>query len=221
MLKEADSLKYILFIILSVLFIDFAFAKKNKRTWNYPLNWDNKFEVLGSKNAYDFTFDLKKDADVIREIKNNTETGVIGYLLYEDGKIVIDESDIPTNIGDDPIIDGMLPSHSMGKSLVSYVTGHAICEGYIESVNEKLTGWKTIKNTLFENQTLIDLLNMQAGDDQYIGDRLEPQQDNILKKDQDVNVNSMFLVDVMEKYFQTLKEQFHFTQINLNIIIVL
>jgi len=205
MLKEVFSLKYILLIILSVLFTNFAYAKKNKKTWNYPLNWDNKFEVLGSKNAYNFTFDLKKDADVIREIKNNTETGVIGYLLYEDGKIVIDESDIPTHIGDDPIIDGMLPSHSMGKSLVSYVTGHAICEGYIESVNEKLTGWETIKNTLFENQTLIDLLNMQAGDDKYIGDRLEPQQDNILKKDQDVNVNSMFLVDVMEKYFQNSK----------------
>ena len=36
----------------------------------------------------------------------------------------------------------------MGKSLVSYVTGHAICEGYIDSVNVKLDDWPTIKNTL-------------------------------------------------------------------------
>ena len=205
MLKEVVSLKYILLIILSVLFTDFAYAKKNKRTWDYPLNFYDNFEVKGSKNAYNFTSELRKDASILKEIENNNKTGIIGYLLYEDGKIVIDESDIPTYVGNDMIIDGMLPSHSMGKSLVSYVTGHAICEGYIESVNEKLTGWKTVKNTLFENQTLIDLLNMQAGDDKYVGERLEPQQDNVLKKNQKVNVNTIFLVDVMEKYFQNSK----------------
>ena len=59
----------------------------------------------------------------------------------------------------------------MGKSLVSYVTGHAICEGYISSVDEKLTGWDIIENTLFDNQVLIDLLNMQAGDQNYVGER--------------------------------------------------
>ena len=46
--------------------------------------------MKGSKNAHEFIFDLRKDKDVIREIKNNKETGVIGYLLYENGKIVID-----------------------------------------------------------------------------------------------------------------------------------
>jgi hypothetical protein len=199
------TLKHILLLILSVFFANFAYAEKHKRTWDYPLDFYDKFEVKGSKNAHEFTFDLRKDADVLREIKNNKETGVIGYLLYEDGKIIIDESDIPTHVGGDRIIDEMLPSHSIGKSLVSYVTGHAICEGYLESVNEKLTGWKTVKNTLFENQTLIDLLNMQAGDDEYVGDRLKPRRDNILKKNQDINVNTIFLVDVMQQYFQNSK----------------
>ncbi len=60
-------------------------------------------------------------------------------MLFEDGKIVIDESDIPISIQGDKIIDGLLPSNSMGKSLVSYVTGHAICEGYIYKVNVKLS----------------------------------------------------------------------------------
>ena len=198
-------MKHILLLILSVFFANFAYAEKHKRTWDYPLNFYDKFEIKGSKNAHEFTFDLRKDADVLREIKNNKETGVIGYLLYEDGKIIIDESDIPTHVGGDRIIDEMLPSHSIGKSLVSYVTGHAICEGYLESVNEKLTGWKTVKNTLFENQTLIDLLNMQAGDDNYVGDRLKPRRDNILKKNPKINVNTIFLVDVMEKYFQNSK----------------
>ncbi len=198
-------MKYTLLFLLCVFFTNFAYAEKNKRTWDYPLNFYDNFEVKGSDDAHIFAFDLRKDADVTREIKNNTETGVIGYLLYEDGKIVIDESDIPTHVGNDALIDEMLPSHSMGKSLVSYVTGHAICDGYIANVSEKLTGWETVKNTLFENQTLIDLLNMQAGDDKYVGERLKPRRDNILKKNQDVNVNTIFLVDVMDRYFQGSK----------------
>jgi len=198
-------MKHFLILFLSVLLVDVAQAKKHKRTWDYPLHWYEKFEVTGSENFFEFTFDLRKDANVIKEINNNKETGVLGYLLYEDGKIVIDEADIPTHVQGEKIVNGLLPSHSMGKSLVSYVTGHAICEGYIESVDEKLTGWETVENTLFEDQVLIDLLNMQAGDDKYVGERLKPHRDNMLKKFADVNVNTIPLREVMQKYFQNSK----------------
>ncbi len=163
--------KYFFIIFITFIFSNVAYAKKNKRTWDYPLNWYKKFEVEGSKDFVNFELNLRKDEDIIREIKNNQETGVIGYLLYEDEKITIDVSDMPTYArkGGAKIINGLLPSHSIGKSLVSYVTGHAICEGYIKSVHEKITGWKTVQNTLFQDQVLIDLLNMQAGDDKYIG----------------------------------------------------
>ena len=77
------------------------------------------------------------------------------------------ENNIQGNGGDD-IIDGLLPSHSMGKSLVSYVTGHAICEGYIGSINSKLNDWPLIENTLYYDQEFINLLNMQAGDNKYV-----------------------------------------------------
>ena len=203
-------MKYFMVLFLSALVINAAYAKKSKRTWDYPLNYYKSFEVTGSEDFLEFTFDLRKDADVIKEFNNNEETGIIGYLLYEGGNIVIDESDIPTHVrnsegSSDKIINGLLPSASMGKSLVSYVTGHAICEGYIESVNEKLTGWDTVKNTLFQDQILIDLLNMQAGDDKYVGERRKPREDNKLKKYQSVNVNTIPLHDVMQKYFQNSK----------------
>ena len=55
----------------------------------------------------------------------------------------------------------------MGKSLVSYVTGYAICEGYIDNINVKLDDWSTVKGTLYEGQKLIDVLNMRAGDQNY------------------------------------------------------
>ena len=136
---------------------------------NYKDNWaaDRSYKVIGSKNFYNFQSDLRKDKAVTRDIAWSKKTGLLSYLLYEDGKIVIDESiEFPNIIKKS---GNRLPSHSMGKSLVSYVTGHAICEGYIDSVDVKLDDWPTIKDTLYEGQSLIDLLNMTAGDQNYIG----------------------------------------------------
>ena len=190
-------MKKIFIIFCLLLFTNIANAKKNKNTWDYPLLAFDKFETKGSQDFYKFQSNLRKDKDVLKEIKNNKETGLISYLLFEDNKIVIDESDIPIEVQGDRIIDGLLPSHSMGKSLVSYVTGHAICEGYISSVDERLTGWDVIENTLYEDQVLIDLLNMTAGDQKYIGQRLDPQKDNFLKISK-VNGNLIPLKRIME-----------------------
>ena len=190
-------MKKIFIIFCLLLFTNIANAKKNKNTWDYPLLAFDKFETKGSQDFYKFQSNLRKDKDVLKEIKNNKETGLISYLLFEDNKIVIDESDIPIEVQGDRIINGLLPSHSMGKSLVSYVTGHAICEGYIESVDERLTGWDVIENTLYEDQVLIDLLNMTAGDQKYIGERFDPQEDNFLKKSK-VNGNLIPLKRIME-----------------------
>ncbi len=189
-------MKKIFIIFCLLLFTNIANAKKNKNTWDYPLLEFDKFETKGSQDFYKFQSNLRKDKDVLKEI-NNKETGLISYLLFEDNKIVIDESDIPIKVQGDRIIDGLLPSHSMGKSLVSYITGHAICEGYIESVDERLTGWDVIENTLYEDQVLIDLLNMTAGDQKYIGQRLDPQKDNFLKISK-VNGNLIPLKRIME-----------------------
>ena len=151
-------------IFLFLTFSSNAYAKKNTNTWDFPFYYYQKFKIEGSKDAYKFESNLRKDSAVLKEIKNNKKTGLISYLLFEDNKIVIDESDIPKTTQGETIVDELLPSHSMGKSLVSYVLGHAICEGYISDIKEKLTGWKLVENTLFEDQVLIDLLNMKAGD---------------------------------------------------------
>ena len=55
-------------------------------------------------------------------------------------------------------------SASVGKSITSYVTGHAICGGYIDSINSEMNDWPLIQNTLYDGQKLINLLNMAAGD---------------------------------------------------------
>jgi len=225
--------KLLVIIVLGLLLNTNAQAKH--KTFDYPfLHW-NTFEAKGSENHYKFQSNLRKDKDVLKEIKNTKRTGLISYLLFEGDKIVIDESDIPDKFQGDTIINGLLPSHSMGKSLVSYVTGHAICEGYISSVDEKLTGWDIIENTLYDNQVLIDLLNMQAGDQLYVGERIKPRRDGILKNKKDIdgkivpmsrtgkkiNVNTVGLKRLMKNYFQNTKKAgrvFNYSALTTNVI---
>jgi CubicO group peptidase (beta-lactamase class C family) len=54
-------------------------------------------------------------------------------------------------------------THSTGKSITSYIVGHAICEGYISSIDE-IIDWPMMSKTLYQGQRLRDLLNMSAGD---------------------------------------------------------
>ena len=189
-------------LVLGLLVSNITFAKKNKNTWDYPLLEYSGWIIKGSENHYKFQSNLREDKDVLKEFKNNKNTGIISYLLFEDGKIVIDESDIPISIQGDKIIDGLLPSHSMGKSLVSYVTGHAICEGYIDNVNVKLNDWPLIKNTLYEDSILLDLLNMKAGAQKWVGERMKNGSDNRIKGPMKENVNVIGLMKVMNEYLR-------------------
>jgi hypothetical protein len=36
-------------------------------------------------------------------------------------------------------------SQSVGKSLASYILGHAICKGYVEGIDSKLNDWPILK----------------------------------------------------------------------------
>ena len=59
----------------------------------------------------------------------------------------------------------------MGKSLISYVVGHAVCKGYIDNVNVKLNDWIVLNDTLYADNTLLQVLNMTSGDQDYIGEK--------------------------------------------------
>jgi len=209
-------------IILSLLVSNITFANKNKRTWDYPFLDYKEWEVKGSENHYKFQSNLREDKDVLKEFKNNKNTGIISYLLFENDKIVIDVSDIPKKVSSgDTIIDGLLPSHSMGKSLVSYVTGHAICEGYIDSVNVKLNDWPLIKSTLYDNSVLLDLLNMKGGDQKWVGERMKNGSDNRIKGPKKENVNVIGLMKVMNVYLRGSEKSkliYNYSALTTNVI---
>ena len=184
--------KIILIFLFNLIIFTNSYAKHQYEEYSFDAFW--KYEIKGSNNYYKFRSDLIEDRDVKKELKNKKKTRLVSYLLFEDNKIKIDEHDLPFYIKSNK---GLLPSHSMGKSLVSYVTGYAICGGYIDNINVKLDDWSTVKGTLYEGQKLIDLLNMTAGDQKFIGER-NFNSDNKIKDLKFFNVNVYPIIDVME-----------------------
>ena len=157
-----------------------VFVKKNKLKikfykdrsnipWNAKPNYDtllyyffsyinrankgHKVEIKASKKPYEFKFDLKKDKYINKQMQ---KTAIVSYLLFEDGKITIDEKSPKDRFGILIKDDTKLLSMSVGKSMVSYVLGHAICSGYINNINSKIDDWPLIKNTLYDGQQIID-----------------------------------------------------------------
>ena len=126
--------------------------------------WDS-YEIKPSTKHYKFKSDLKEDKYITKQMN---KTALLSYLLYEDGKITIDEISPIDRFGNFVNNETKLRSMSIGKTMVSYVMGHAICKGYIDSVDSRLNDWSLTKNTPYENQKIIDLLNMNAGDQKYV-----------------------------------------------------
>ncbi len=125
----------------------------------------NKYEIGPSSKPFKFKSSLRDDKYINKQFE---KTALISYLLFEDGKITIDKFTPKNRFGKFINKKTKLRSNSVGKSMVSYVVGHAICAGYIDSVHSRLNDWPLIENTLYYDQKLIDILNMYSGDQEYI-----------------------------------------------------
>jgi len=130
------------------------------REWSF-------YEIKPSDKPYEFNSNLREDKFVKKQLK---KTAILSYLLFEDDKIVIDEVSPKERLGEFYNNTTKLRSNSVGKSMVGYLAGHAICAGYIDSIDSKLNDWPLIERTLYHDQKLIDLLNMNAGDHKYVTD---------------------------------------------------
>ena len=101
----------------------------------------NNVSVSGSPKPYIFEFNIsenKFDKHIDRAL---SRSGLLSYMYYENGEIKIDKISPKERFGKFIKEDKMFKSHSDGKSLAAYITGHAICEGYIEVlILELMTG---------------------------------------------------------------------------------
>ena len=148
-------------------------VKPNEETLKYYLNkyltgnWNNNpkyTDIKASDNPYKFEFDSREDEYVKKQMQ---KTALLSYLLYEDGKIVIDEMSPKDKFGKVFTNKTKYHSQSAGKSFASYILGHAICKGYIDGIDAKINDWPVLENTLYYNQKVIDLINMKAGDGKF------------------------------------------------------
>ena len=133
------------------------YLKKNLR----DADGFGKLSIDGSDTPRRLAFDVGEN----QYLKNQMDsTGLISYLFYDQGKVVYDELSDDQRFG--RFVDGSTPlwTHSIGKSWTSYLLGHAICEGYIDSVQSQLNDWALIEDTLYGGQPLLNLINMRAGD---------------------------------------------------------
>ena len=196
-------------LIHLILMIGVTFAHHANE--KYCFNCNHKYKIGDKENdTYEFEFDLQntifinnrnsigrvqtKDlSKLVEEQLKDKKTGLVSYILFENNKILVDQNRKSK-------YRGPYPSHSVGKSLVSLVTGYALCGGYINHKVFDRIDYPTVVGTLYENQKLIDLLNMQAGDDEIIGDRLYGKDNPI--KGKSPNTNTIPIKKVMKKYFK-------------------
>ena len=182
----------IIYLILSFfIMISVTFAGEK-----YCFDCMHKYEIGDKKNdTNEFEFDLQTNdlSKIVEEQIKDKKTGLVSYILFENNKILVDQNRKSK-------YRGPYPSHSVGKSLVSLVTGYAMCGGYINHTVFDRIDYPTVVGTLYENQRLIDLLNMQAGDDEIVGDRIYNYDNPIRGKGP--NVNTIPIETVMKKYFK-------------------
>jgi CubicO group peptidase (beta-lactamase class C family) len=138
----------------------------NRRTFLQRLiSGDNAYRIRPSGNAAPFLRDfLPESATIEREL---SEGYLLSYLYYENGAIRYDGLPPRDRFSRPVNNDTLFFTHSTGKSIVSYIVGHAICEGYIDSADE-IIDWPLMENTVYDGQSLQDLLNMSAGDSHVV-----------------------------------------------------
>ncbi|MDC0558684.1 hypothetical protein OAO20_04385 [Candidatus Pelagibacter ubique] len=186
--------QYLIILLLTFLF-NFP-SQADHQNEPYAFNKHHKYKIDKSENYHKFDFDLQDNdlsKKVAEQLKNKKTTNLVSYLLYEDGKIKIDQK-TKSKYGK------YYPSHSIGKSLASVVTGYALCEGYINHTVFDRIDYPTVADTLYENQKFINLLNMTAGDQLYLGE-MWGGIDSGMNSD-GKNPNTIPLKKVMKKYFK-------------------
>ena len=219
--------KFIIFYLILTFFMMIGVTFAGEK---YCFNCAYKYKIGDKKNdTYEFDSNLESDVNVtfrnsigrnqdlnltklVEDQISDKKTGLVSYILFENNKILIDEKRKSK-------YTGPYPSHSIGKSFVSLVTGYAVCGGYINHTVFDSIDYPTVAGTLYENQKLINLLNMSAGDDEIVGERLLGKDNRIKGK----NINKVRIKSAMKWYFKDKEglepgKYFNYSAMTTNVI---
>ena len=121
--------------------------------------------IKASNNHVEFEISFNSHKKIDEQMKHGT---IFSFIFYSKDKIVYDVLPPHGRFTMSLNEESYFPSHSMGKSITSYLLGHAICSGYIGGVDDAIIDWPLMENTLYYGQPIIRLLNMSAGDTNVI-----------------------------------------------------
>lgn len=139
-----------------------SYARQRKEEWTRQENQrGNIYEIVPAGNSVEFSkIENLESESLSRELATGY---ILSYLLYDNGMIVYDGVAAPGRFNNDIDDQSTFFTHSTGKSILSYMVGHAICDGYITSIDEPID-WPMMSKTLYQGQPLKALLDMRAGD---------------------------------------------------------
>ncbi|MDB3916770.1 hypothetical protein N9372_03665 [Alphaproteobacteria bacterium] len=142
--------------------LEYYYLMTTKRPETRP----NEYYIVQGSNNYE---ELEASDESHKKINAQMKQGtILSFLYYSKGKVVYDvlppDGRFITSFNE----ESYFPSHSMGKSITSYLLGYAICNGYIGGINNAISNWPLMENTLYYGQPIINLLNMSAGDTNVI-----------------------------------------------------
>lgn len=137
------------------------FEERKKRFIENQRRKGDLYIIEPKGNAVKFKYE--KNLESLSLKKELSKGYVLSYLFYDNGIIKYDGLAKKGRFKEDITNETLFFTHSVGKSITSYIVGHAICDGYITSIDE-IIDWPLMKNTLYQGQPLRDLLNMNAGD---------------------------------------------------------
>jgi len=119
------------------------------------------YTIKPKGNAIEFNYDKNLTSSTLE--KELSEGFILSYLYYENGVVKYNGTALDGRFKKNITNKTLFYTHSTGKSITSYIVGHAICDGYISSIDE-IIDWPLMENTLYQGQPLRNLLNMSAGD---------------------------------------------------------
>ena len=128
----------------------------------------NMYSIKPKGNSETFKISKNPQSKILD--KQLSKGYILSYLYYDNGTIKYNGIPKPGRFRRDIDNKTLFFTHSTGKSIISYIVGHAICKGYIGSKNEPIN-WPLMSKTLYNEQPLINLLNMNAGDRHTVNKR--------------------------------------------------
>ena len=110
------------------------FEERKKRFIDNLRRQGRLYIIEPKGNAKNFNFEKNLISSKLE--KQLSKGFLLSYLFYDNGVVKYDGKAKDGRFKEDINNETLFFTHSTGKSITSYIVGHAICDGYISSIDE-------------------------------------------------------------------------------------